>query len=351
MAAAQVTKHKRPYGKAINLSHGSGGKAMRDLVEGLILPALGTEVNSPLEDQARLPISLWEAGGHMAFTTDSYVVDPLFFPGGDIGSLAINGTVNDLAVGGAEPLFLSCGLIIEEGLSFATLESILTSMSNAARAAGVTIVTGDTKVVPRGGADKLFINTAGIGRIPAGRQLSITAIRPGDRLLLNGFLGDHGAAILQARGDLSLEAEIESDCQPLHTIIAKLLAAAPNTRCLRDITRGGLGTVLNEFAEGAGVAIRIHEDAIPVRPVVRGFCELLGLDPLYLANEGKLLAVVPESEIEGAMAALRSDPAGEYAAVIGEVLPGPVGRVRLRSHFGGERLVDMLVGEQLPRIC
>ncbi|MCR1347467.1 hydrogenase expression/formation protein HypE [Acidithiobacillus ferrooxidans] len=351
MAAAQVNKRKRPYGKAINLSHGSGGKAMRDLVEGLILPALGCELNSPLEDQARLPISLWESGGHMAFTTDSYVVDPLFFPGGDIGSLAINGTVNDLAVGGAEPLFLSCGLILEEGLLFTTLESVLSSMAQAARSAGVTIVTGDTKVVPRGGADKLFINTAGIGRIPAGRQLSLMAIQPGDRLLLNGYLGDHGAAILQARGDLALEAEIQSDCQPLHTVIAKLLTAAPNTRCLRDLTRGGLGTVLNEFAEGAGVSIRIHEDAIPVRPVVRGICELLGLDPLYLANEGKLLAVVPENEIEGALAALRRDPAGEQAAIIGEVLPGPAGRVRLRSHFGGERLVDMLVGEQLPRIC
>lgn len=351
MTTTQIRHRKRPYGESVNLSHGSGGKAMRDLVEGLILPALGIETAVPLEDQARLSIALWEVGGEMAFTTDSYVVDPLVFPGGDIGTLAVNGTVNDLAVGGAEPLVLSCGLILEEGLPFAILESVLCSMAKAARAAGVTIVTGDTKVVPRGSADKLFINTAGIGRIPAGRKLSISAIQPGDVLLLNGYLGDHGAAIIKARGDLSLDADVESDCQPLHMVIAKLLAAAPNVRCVRDVTRGGLGTVLNEFAEGAGVAVHIEENAIPVRPVVRGICELLGLDPLYLANEGKLVAVIPRNEAENALVALRSDPAGVNAAIIGEVLPGPAGVVRLRSHFGGERLVDMLVGEQLPRIC
>ena len=352
MAANPQPRVKRPHGDAVNLSHGSGGKAMRDLIEGLILPALGASSATPLEDQARIDVpEILGNGGRIAFTTDSYVVDPLSFPGGDIGTLAINGTVNDLAVGGARPIVLSCSLILEEGLPFTILEKMMCSMAQAAQAASVRIVTGDTKVVPRGSADKLFINTAGIGIIPKGVHLEIARIRPGDQLLLNGHLGDHGAAILKARGDLALDADVESDCQPLHGIVAALLAAAPGTRCIRDVTRGGLATVLNEFAGGAGVGMRIVEDSIPVRPVVRGICEVLGLDPLYLANEGKLLAVVPKEEAGAALEALRSCPEGTYAGIIGEVLPNPSGRVVLSSHFGGERIVDMLVGEQLPRIC
>lgn len=352
MVAQLRPRVKRPYGDAVNLSHGSGGKAMRDLIEGLILPALGASSSTPLEDQARIDVQdALKEGGRIAFTTDSYVVDPLTFPGGDIGTLAINGTINDLAVGGARPIVLSCALILEEGLPFAILEKMMTSMGQAAQAAGIRIVTGDTKVVPRGSADKLFINTAGIGIIPQGINLEIAQILPGDQLLLNGHLGDHGAAILKARGDLALDADVESDCQALHEIIAALLQAAPGTRCIRDVTRGGLATVLNEFADGAGVGMRIVEDHIPVHPVVRGICEVLGLDPLYLANEGKLLAVVPPQEAAGALEALRSRPEGRDAAIIGEVLAGPSGRVVLTSHFGGERIVDMLVGEQLPRIC
>ncbi len=254
--------------------------------------------------------SLLAAGDRLAFTTDSYVVDPLFFPGADIGSLAVNGTVNDLAVGGAKPLFLSCSVIIEEGLEVATLRRVVASMRRAAEAAGVIIVTGDTKVVERGAADKLFINTAGIGVIREGIELHAGAARPGDLILVNGLLGDHGAAVLNARGDLALEAEIASDCQPLNGLIDALLAACPGVRCLRDATRGGIATVLNEFAQASDLCLRIDERALPIRDEVRGMCEILGLDPLYLANEGKLVAVLPADQAERALEALRRHPAG-----------------------------------------
>ena len=342
-------KHSdRLRAETITLAHGAGGKAMHDLIEALFVEGFGRPGDHPLEDQARLPLP--EPGGRLAFTTDSYVVDPLFFPGGDIGSLAVNGTVNDLAVGGARPLYLSCGMVIEEGLPVATLRRVVQSMKQAAEAAGVAIVTGDTKVVHRGAADKLFINTAGVGVIPARRDIRSDRARPGDCVLVNGPLGDHGAAIVDARGEMALENNIQSDCQPLNDLVESLLDACPEVRCMRDATRGGLATVLNEFAEASGVRIRLFEEALPVRPEVRGMCELLGLDPLYLANEGRLVAVVPDEAREAALQAMRDHPAGREAVVVGEVETGSP-RVTLQTAFGGQRILDMLVGEQLPRIC
>ncbi len=342
-------KHSdRLRAETITLAHGAGGKAMHDLIEALFVEGFGRPGDHPLEDQARLPLP--EAGERLAFTTDSYVVDPLFFPGGDIGTLAVNGTVNDLAVGGARPLYLSCGMVIEEGLPVDTLRRVVQSMKTAAEAAGVAIVTGDTKVVHRGAADKLFINTAGVGAIPAGRDIRSDRARPGDCVLVNGPLGDHGAAIVDARGEMALENAIQSDCQPLNDLVESLLDACPEVRCMRDATRGGLATVLNEFAEASGVRIRLLEEALPVRPEVRGMCELLGLDPLYLANEGRLVAVVPGEARETALQTMRDHPAGREAMVVGEVEPGSP-RVTLQTAFGGQRILDMLVGEQLPRIC
>ncbi len=345
-------RHGRLRADTITLAHGAGGKAMRDLIDDLFVDGFDSAALADLEDQARLRIeALAEPGARLAFTTDSYVVDPLFFPGGDIGALAVNGTVNDLAVGGARPLYLSCGMILEEGLPVATLRRVVASMKAAADAAGVAIVTGDTKVVPRGSADKLFINTAGVGVVPPGRDPSAANARPGDVILINGFVGDHGAAIVDARGELALENSIESDCQALNGLVEALFAVCPEVRCLRDATRGGVASVLNEFATASGTAMRIEERALPVREEVRGVCEILGLDPLYLANEGKLVAVVPPEAADAALSALRSHPAGREAAIIGEVRDSPAGTVVLVTAFGGERVVDMLVGEQLPRIC
>ncbi|MGL6160542.1 hydrogenase expression/formation protein HypE [Microbulbifer sp.] len=336
----------------IDLSHGSGGRAMRDLVNDVFLSAFANPTLAALEDQARIPLAdLCAAGDRLAFTTDSYVVDPLFFPGGDIGELAVNGTVNDLAVSGAVPLYLSCGVILEEGFALADLRRIAGSMARAAEAAGVQIVTGDTKVVPKGAADKLFINTSGVGAIPAGVEIAAGRARPGDRILVNSFIGDHGVAILAAREELALQVPIESDTRPLNGLVRALLDACPQVHCLRDATRGGLATVLNEFAESAGVCMELEEAAIPVRDEVRGVSEILGLDPLYYANEGVLVAVVPESCAERALATMRAHPAGAGAASIGEITAEPAGRVVMRSGFGGGRIVDMLIGEQLPRIC
>ena len=336
----------------ITLSHGSGGKAMRDLIDDVFVGSFGNAALDPLEDQARLRLAdLVSRGDRLAFTTDSYVVDPLFFPGGDIGALAINGTINDLAVGGARPLYSSCSVILEEGLSVDTLRRVTDSMAAAARAAGVAIVTGDTKVVPRGAADKLFINTAGIGVIPKNINIAAERAAPGDIVIVNGTIGDHGAAILCARQDLALSTTIESDCQPLHDLIDAMVKACPDIHCLRDATRGGVATVLNEFAQAASVCIRFEEKSVPVREAVQGVCEILGLDPLYMANEGKLVAVVPKDSAEAVLAAMRAHPAGREAAVIGEVTAEAEGVVLLSTVFGGERIVDMLVGEQLPRIC
>ena len=338
--------------KTITMAHGGGGRAMRELIERLVVPAFGNPLLDGLEDQARIGVAgLAEIGDRLAFTTDSYVVSPLFFAGGDIGKLAVCGTVNDLAMSGAVPLFLSCGLIIEEGLPTADLERVLASMSAQARAAGVQVVTGDTKVVNRGAADRLFINTAGIGVIAAGVNIAATRARPGDAILVNGTLGDHGVAILVARNELDLHSDIESDCQPLHGLVQAMLAACPDIHCLRDATRGGLATVLNEFAVASNVGMRLDERALPLKPEVRGACEMLGLDVLYMANEGKLVAVVPSAAAGAVLAAMRAHPAGADAAIVGEVLAEPAGHVILHTLFGGERVVDMLAGEQLPRIC
>ncbi|MGK7923714.1 MAG: hydrogenase expression/formation protein HypE [Spirulina sp.] len=336
----------------ITLAHGSGGKAMRDLVEDVFVNRFDNPLLAPLEDQARVNLTdLLKWGDRLAFTTDSYVVDPLFFPGGNIGTLAVNGTVNDLAVSGAKPLYLSCGIILEEGLEIATLREIVGSMKEAADRAGVQIVTGDTKVVQRGSADKLFINTTGVGVIRQGIAIAASHLKPGDAILTNGDLGDHGAAILIARGELALESEIVSDCQPLNGLVDAILAICPEVRALRDATRGGLATVLNEFALSSEMGIRLSESSLPVREEVSGVCELLGLDPLYLANEGKLVAVVPATDADNVLAAMRSHPTGKNSQKIGEVIDSPPGVVIMETIFGSDRIVDMLVGDQLPRIC
>jgi hydrogenase expression/formation protein HypE len=336
----------------ITLAHGGGGQAMRRLIDDVFVQAFDNPLLAPLEDQALLALApLLAAGDRLAFTTDSYVVDPLFFPGGDIGTLAVAGTVNDLAMGGARPLALSCAMVLEEGLEVATLRRVVASMQRVAAEAGVPIVTGDTKVVERGAADKLFINTAGIGVVPRGVLLSARQARPGDVVIVNGPLGDHGIAILMARGQLALEGNIASDCQPLASLVAAMLQVCPGLHCLRDPTRGGLASVLNEFAQASQVAIAIDEAALPLRDEIKGACEILGLDPLYLANEGKLVALLPAADAPAVLAAMRAHPAGAQAAVIGEVRASPESTVVLRTGFGGERIVDMLVGEQLPRIC
>ncbi len=345
--------HGKPMPSGVvTMAHGGGGSAMRKLIETMVLPAFNNPLLAALEDQAQVPLSeLVAHGDRLAFTTDSYVVTPMSFPGGDIGKLAVCGTVNDLAVSGALPLYLSCGLVIEEGLEMAQLSTIIDSIALHARSAGVSVVTGDTKVVERGAADKLFINTAGIGVVPAGVNISAGRAQPGDVLLFSGSLGDHGVAILLARNELALDAPVVSDCQPLHGLVAAMLKACPDIHCLRDATRGGVATVLNEFATGSRVGIRLREAAVPVKETVRGACEILGLDPLYLANEGKLVAVVPASHAEAVLAAMRGHPAGRDAAIVGEITAEPSGRVILSTAFGGNRVVDMLVGEQLPRIC
>ncbi|MDD9746183.1 MULTISPECIES: hydrogenase expression/formation protein HypE [Marinovum] len=341
---------RRLRGDAVTLAHGAGGRAMRDLIDEIFLKAFGETRVSGLEDQARLALDAF-GGGTLAFTTDSFVIDPIFFPGGDIGKLAVCGTVNDLVVGGAKPVALTCSVIIEEGLAFADLHRIAESMATAAAEAGCRIVTGDTKVVPRGAADRIFVNTAGIGAIPADRSLAARHIRPGDALIVNTTLGEHGAAVMAARGDLGLTSALQSDCRPLGELVEALLEAAPDTRAIRDATRGGVATVLNEFAAASGTCCRIAEDKLPLREEVRGISEILGLDPLYIACEGLFVAAVPQAQTEAALAALRKRSGGEAACQIGEVVATPQGRAVMTSFFGGDRLVDMLEGEQLPRIC
>jgi len=352
----KIEKFRRRPGKVsdtnINLAHGSGGKAMRDLIDDIFVGSFNNSILSQLEDQASLSLpSLIQQGDRLAFTTDSYVVDPLFFPGGNIGELAINGTINDLAVSGAKPLYLTCSMILEEGLPIATLRKVVHSMQIAAQKAGVQVVTGDTKVVHRGAADKLFINTAGIGVIPTGINISARNIQPGDVVIVNGELGNHGAAILIARGELALETNIESDCQSLNGLVENILKVCPHVCAMRDATRGGLATVLNEFALSSDVGIRLDEQSLPIREEVQGICEILGLDPLYLANEGKLVLVVKKEDAQAVLSAMKSHPEGKDACIIGDVIPSPTGVVLLNTIFGSERIVDMLVGEQLPRIC
>lgn len=335
--------------KLVTLAHGGGGRAMRDLIETVFTPVFQPD---SMEDQARLmDAALAEPGARLAFTTDSFVVTPVEFPGGDIGTLAVCGTVNDLAVGGARPLWLSAAFIIEEGCEVDLLHRVVGSMAREAAQAGVRIVTGDTKVVGRGSADRLFVTTAGVGVIPPGRDLLAAKVRPGDVAIVNGVLGDHGATILAARGDLALQAPLQSDCAALGHLMEALLAAAPGTVCARDCTRGGLASAVNEIAAAAGVGIVLEEDALPLREEVRGMCEILGLDPLYLANEGTLVAFVPEDQAGAALAAMRRRPEGQGAVIVGKAVAAHPGQVRMRTAFGGSRIVDMLVGEQLPRIC
>ncbi len=351
-----INTPRRQKGKVrteqITLAHGSGGKAMRDLIDDIFVSTFDNTTLNLLEDQARFSLSdLSTMGDRLALTTDSYVVDPLFFPGGDIGKLAVTGTVNDLAVGGAKPLYLTCGMIIEEGFPVDTLRTIAESMKYTADKAGVSIVTGDTKVVHKGAADKLFINTAGIGVIAQNVDPVANRATAGDVILCNGYIGDHGAAIVDARGELAIENTIETDCQPLGSLIKAMLDVYPDIHCMRDATRGGIATVLNEFAQSSNVAIHIDESLLPIRPEVRGMCEILGLDPLYLANEGKVIAILPADYADAVLASMQAHPAGTESCIIGRVSDSPAGRVLLKTGFGSERIVDMLVGEQLPRIC
>lgn len=336
----------------VTLAHGGGGKAMRDLIDDVFVSAFGDQQSSDLEDQARLTsAALAVPGAQLAFTTDSFVVDPVEFPGGDIGKIAVCGTVNDLAVGGAQPLWLSAAFIIEEGTEVSLLRTIAASMRLAADEAGVTIVTGDTKVVGAGSADKVFVTTSGVGVIPPGRNLAARNVVAGDVAIVNGVLGDHGAAILASRGDMALTTDIKSDCQSLNGLMEAVLSAAPGVRAARDATRGGLASALNEIADAAGVGIEIEETQLPLRTEVKGVCEILGLDPLYLANEGTLVAFVPSEEANAALAAMRNHPAGQEATIIGRATDKRPGMVVMNTVFGGGRVVDMLVGEQLPRIC
>jgi len=331
----------------VTLAHGAGGKATHVLVDALFLEELRNPLLEPLADAALFQ----ENGTRLAFTTDSFVVKPLFFPGGDIGSLAVHGTVNDLAVVGARPLYLSAGFIVEEGFPTTDLRRIAFSMAEAAREAGVAVIAGDTKVVEKGKGDGLYVNTAGVGVLERDLELSPAQVRAGDRVLVSGSLGDHGMAVMIARGELDLEVELESDTAPLAGLVGALLDAVEGVRWLRDPTRGGLATVLNELALAANVAVRLDEAALPLRPEVIGACEILGIDPLYVANEGKLVAVVAPEDANAALAALRSHPLGREAALAGEVQAQPEGLVLLDTAFGGSRVVDMLVGDPLPRIC
>jgi len=327
----------------ITLDHGEGGEASAELVRDLFLRHLGTP--TVLEDAAVLAGS-----DRIAFTTDSFVVRPLFFPGGDIGRLAVSGTVNDLAVMGAEPKYLSAGFILEEGFELAALESVVKSMASTAEEAGVVVATGDTKVVARGDADGMFINTSGVGVMPDGVELSIALCRPGDSVLVSGPIGDHGAAVVIARGEFGIEGDLRSDCQPLADLVAELMLTVPDIRCMRDPTRGGLASVLVEISQASNVGIEIEEDDIPIRRAVRSTCDLLGFDPLYMACEGRVVLVVPAESKTQALQALRSHGRGRDAAVIGEVAADPTGLV-LKTSAGGARPLIALRGAQLPRIC
>lgn len=331
----------------IILGHGGGGKLSAELVQHLFLPAFQNDVLAHLGDSAVLEV----AGGRLAFSTDSFVVQPLFFPGGNIGNLAVNGTVNDIAMSGAQPLFLSAGFILEEGLPIERLGVIVQSMGQAARRAGVTLVAGDTKVVDKGHGDGVYINTSGIGVIPPGVTIAPHQARPGDVVLLSGEIGLHGIAVMSVRAGLSFETVVESDCAPLHGLVAEMLAATEEIHVLRDPTRGGVASSLNEIAKAAQVGIVLDERSIPVPPAVRSACELLGLDPLYVANEGKLLAIAPPEAADALLAHMRQHPMGRNATLIGRVTDRHPGMVVARTGIGGTRVVDMQVGEQLPRIC
>jgi hydrogenase expression/formation protein HypE len=331
----------------ITMAHGAGGKATHSLIEAVFLDAFRNPLLEAMEDQAVFGVN----GTRLAFTTDSYVVSPIFFPGGDIGDLAVNGTVNDLAVSGARPLYLSAGFILEEGFPLDDLRRVTASMKAAAEVAGVQIVTGDTKVVQRGKADGLYINTAGVGVLERDVTLGAGNARPGDAVIVSGPIGDHGVTIMLARGELDIESDITSDTAPLNGLVDLLLDATTGVRCIRDATRGGVATILNEVAVSSQVAVVVEEDAVPMRTEVRGASEILGIDPLYVASEGRFVAVVDSAEADAAVAALRTHPLGASAAVIGTIKADPPTLVLLKTEFGGTRIVDMLIGDPLPRIC
>lgn len=331
----------------ILLAHGSGGTMMKELIEELFVAEFGDDVLKRMDDAASLDFP----AGRLAFSTDTYVVHPLFFPGGDIGKLAVCGTVNDVATSGATPLYLSVGFVLEEGLLVEDLKRVLVSMHRAAEEAGVRIVTGDTKVVERGHGDGIYINTAGVGVLPEDLDLSGSHCRPGDVVLLSGTLGDHGIAVISTREGLSFSTDIRTDAAPLNKLVAAVLQAAPDVRCFRDPTRGGLSSTLNELALASGVSITVEERDVPVHEQVRGACEMLGYDVFQVANEGKMVAVVPAEQAEAALAAMQGAPYGEDAAIVGSVAESPAGKVYVRTAFGATRVMDMLVGEQLPRIC
>jgi hydrogenase expression/formation protein HypE len=332
---------------AVLLAHGGGGKLTQQLIHKMFRSTFGNPHLDPLHDGATLQLD----SNQLAFTTDSYVVNPLFFPGGNIGSLAVHGTVNDLSMCGAHPLYISAGFIIEEGLPMDDLWRIVVAMQEAATESGVTIVTGDTKVVDRGKGDGLFINTAGIGSLEPGTAIQPDRASPGDRILLNGPIADHGIAIMSIREGLEFETTVESDSAPLNGLVGEMLKASKNIHVLRDPTRGGIASALNEIADQSGVGMKLREDRIPLREEVKGACELLGLDPLYVANEGKVLAIVPAGEADRVLGAMQAHPLGRGATVIGEVSADHPGVVTMKSTIGGTRVVDMLSGEQLPRIC
>lgn len=331
----------------IQLDHGSGGRAMHELVRDLFASAFDNEFLQEMNDSALVEVD----GGRFAMTTDSYVIDPIIFPGGNIGSLAVHGTINDLCMRGARPLYLTAGFILEEGLPLETLRQVVSGMAEAASEAGVFIVAGDTKVVPKGKADKIFINTAGIGVVPAGLTVGGHNARPGHAVLINGTIGDHGMAIMCKREGLAFENEIMSDSSSLNGLVAEILEACPQIGVLRDPTRGGVATTLNEIAQQSKVGIQLQEDALPIREDVAGACEILGLDPLYVANEGKVLVCLPGHAAEEVLRVMRKHPLGKNACKIGEVIDKEAGRVFMKTRIGGSRLIDMLRGEQLPRIC
>lgn len=331
----------------VDMTHGSGGRAMAQLIDELFVARLDNSLLAQANDQAAFDVP----PGRMVMSTDGHVIAPLFFPGGDIGSLAVHGTINDVAMAGARPLYLAAGFILEEGFPLAELERIVASMAAASNAAGVAVVTGDTKVVERGKGDGVFITTTGIGVVPRGVNVSGDLARPGDAILLSGSIGDHGVAVMASRENLSFETTIRSDSAALHGLVAAMIEAAPGIHCLRDPTRGGLATTLNELALQSGVGMQLDETAIPVKPAVAAACELLGLDPLYIANEGKLVCICPPEDAGRLLAVMRADPLGRDAAVIGRVVEDPHHFVRMQTGFGGSRVVDWLTGEQLPRIC
>jgi hydrogenase expression/formation protein HypE len=350
----EAFRRRRPRlrDQVVTLAHGAGGKASAALLDAVFLPAFTRE-----DEEGRHPTQTDAAvvdlpsGERLAFSTDSYVVKPLRFPGGSAGHLAVHGTINDLAMMGARPLAISAAFVLEEGMAIDVLREVVADMAEAAALAGVPVVTGDTKVVDRGAADGMYITTAGVGVVPAGRDLAAAHVAVGDVVLVSGTMGEHGTAVMLARGDLALEADIASDTAPLHGLVEDLLEAAPDTRWLRDSTRGGVGTVCNELARDADLTVVLDEESLPIEPAVAAACELLGIDPLYVANEGKLVAVVPPNQAEAALGALRANPFGSGAARVGEVHAEPPGIVVLRTSMGGTRIVDMLVGDPLPRIC